>query len=286
MANKILERMRLESNDDRSNLGDQLIRAVNALGSIGFGFTIGAVAMSWIPLPSIWQQLAGALLVGIVFDFMLIVWESRTELQNGSNRQNKISKNAVTVSLWASTVASVAFLILQVLPFIFQDPADAQYLSELSFNVRLILSLATGGVMAFQFVQNSNWLREKPQRQRDRNKAESYSKLEDEMTQIESDILEDVPSELRRETQIYVKDIVMGIAKKNAHGIIRSMGYGELVDGQNQGPTNSDLEAMIKQLQAQLTMGNGTRPDADLFSLWDRQPDQTDQPHPTNGSNR
>jgi hypothetical protein len=268
MANKILDKLRLESNDDRSNLGDQLIRAVNALGSIGFGFTIGAVAMSWIPLPAIWQELFGALLVGIVFDFMLVVWESRTELQNGSNRQTKISKNAVTVSLWASTVASVAFLILQVLPFIFQNPADGQYLADLSFNVRLILSLATGGVMAFQFVQNSNWLREKPQRQRDRNKAEAYSTLSDEMTNIESEILDEIPDEMRRETQAYVKDIVSGMAKKKAAEIVREMGYGELVDGAKKGPTNADLQAMITQLQAEIKLGNGSAAGPNLVDLW------------------
>ncbi len=266
MTNKLMDKLRMESNEDRSGMGDAAVRTVNALGSIGFGFTIGGVMMSWLPVPPIFQQVMGAVFVAIIFDFALMFWEARTELQSGSTKQNKISKEAVTVSLGASTVASVAFVLLQLLPFIFQGPENAARLASIQFNVRMILSFATAGVMAYQFVRNTNWLSENPDKQRDRLKAESYSGLSDQMVEIESDILGKVPNVMREKTQAHINDVVEEIAKEKSDEIIRRMGYGQFVDGRANGPSNAELLAQIKRLQDEIKAGNGPH----LMDIWDQ----------------
>ena len=249
---KLFDKLRLESNEDKSSMGDSVARIANASGSFGFGWTIGPLLFSWLPFPVIWASILGAFYTVGIFDFMLAVWESRGEIQSGSKKQNKISKQGATVSLGASTVATAAFLMLNLLPFIFQGGQ----LENMLFNTRLVLGSAVVIVTAYQVVTNTLWLRENPARQRDRNKAESYSSLSDEMVEIESDILGKVPAVLRQKTQGYINKIVDGIAREKADEIIRTMGYGELVDGQAQGPTNADLLAKIAGLEAQLKAGN------------------------------
>lgn len=268
MANKLMDKLRMESNEDRSGMGDSAVRTVNALGSIGFGFTIGGTMMSWLPVPIIFQQILGAVFVAIIFDFALMFWEARTELQSGSTKQNKISKEAVTVSLAASTIASVAFVLLQLLPFMFQGAENAVRLTNIQFNVRMILSLATAGVMAYQFVRNTNWLSENPIKQRDRLKAESYSGLSDQMVEIESDILEKVPNVMREKTQAHINDVVESIAKEKSDEIIRRMGYGQFVDGQNAGPSNADLMKIIQNLQNDIKLGNGSGSNRNLVDMY------------------
>jgi hypothetical protein len=274
VTNKLIDKLRMESNEDRSGVGDSAVRIVNALGSIGFGFTIGGTMMSWLPVPTIFQQVLGAVFVAIIFDFALMFWEARTELQSGSTKQNKISKEAVTISLGASTIASVAFMLLQMLPFIFQGPENASRLSGIEFNVRMILSFATAGVMAYQFVRNTNWLSQNPDKQRDRQKAESYSTLSDQMVEIEGDILEKVPNVMREKTQAHINNVVEEIAKEKSDEIIRRMGYGQFVDGQNTGPSNADLLALIKQLQGDLNTGK--EPRVNILDMW--KPSQNGNP--------
>ena len=150
--------------------------------------------------------------------------------------------------------------MLNLLPFVFAN----ERLDGLLFNVRLILGVAVVAVTAYQVITNTLWLRENPARQRDRNKAEAYSALSDEMVEIESGILDKVPAVLRQKTQAHIDAIVEGIAKEKADSIIRDMGYGALVDGQNNGPSNADLLNTIRALQTEISLlkrGNGLTAD-------------------------
>ncbi len=211
-----------------SNTGNWVARGLNAAGSIGFGYLIGPLSYRWTGLSDGWNSLFGAITIALAFDYMLIVWQSRTRTAQ-ANEQYKMAHEMAEASLYSSTIASAIFVLLQMSAWM---PSIIPYVEI----IKGILVALTVAVISAQMLYNVWYLMADPEITYDRIKAVEHAN-------DQSLKLERLGKQNKKKHQMIAKymDLTATLnARKEAIQELREMGYTGVIDFSDYEDLNRD----------------------------------------------